>query len=217
MAMDLKGIGTKDLKKIDVESKEDVLLAEYEALCTESQRCSQLIAMVLWLGFSGFLVTTGALLVMADKTPSLLPLGACFLCIQSSAASTVLLGELWKLNRVGFYIREMVENRLSRTDPDGGGRLLNWEHWVFNNRARLFYITSLLFLQLPVAASALLLTVFHCCGSSDLSSALDPVLSQFKAHLVWVEVLWGVIFVDFAFVGFLAWKVWKPHWVVIKE
>jgi len=217
MAMDRKRIGTENLRNIDVESEEDVLLAEFEALCTEGQRCSQLLATVLWLGLSGLLVTIAALLVMAEKIPSLLPLGACFLCIQSSGASTVLLGELWKLKRVGFYVREMVENRLLRTDPAGGGRLLNWEHWVLNNRAWLFYVPSLLFLQVPVVASALLLIVFHFFRSSDLGLALDPLLSQFKEHSVWAWVLWAAISFDSAFVLFSAFKVWRPHWEVIRE
>ena len=131
---------------------DEVRLAEYEALRTESDRISQLLSNAVWAGITAFGLTIAgaAALVEKDSTPPLIvPCVALLLCIQSTAITVVYASELWKYIRVGSYVRKYIEfyfrRKYANTSPP-----MQWESWIAGHRARSLHIASLVFLQMPI-------------------------------------------------------------------
>jgi hypothetical protein len=109
------------------------------------------VSNTVWLGVTQFVVTIGAAAAFAKDNVNLRLLVLVLLYLLSLTASAMFLAELWKYARVGRYIREKIEKRLTVgvMEEDVYNRPMFWENWIKSRRAGKIYLVSLAILQLP--------------------------------------------------------------------
>lgn len=135
-------------------------IEEYKALREESLRSAQFISNTVWIGLSGYLlgITSFLFTINIDEKlrTSIYSITLIVLIIESIAASSMYLSEVFKYVRVGSYIRDKKE-KLYNKHIKMKVYAMNWESYIKNKRSNLFYIISLSILQLPVIFTILIL------------------------------------------------------------
>jgi hypothetical protein len=177
-------------RRADLSETDRVLLVEeYKALRAESLRCAQTVATTVWVGITGFLITSGAAVGAArfvQDHNALLQVSLIVLILQAFGASIMFLSEYWKFVRIGVYIRTKIEEQFETdvggfAERDGGEtktwRPMDWEHWIQGKRrAAWFPLASLFTLQLPAAIVIVL----------SLAVGLDAVVAGGPSNLLLV-------------------------------
>ena len=138
----------------DESAYDALVLEEYKALRAEILRCAGVISNTVWLGTSAFAVTIAAGLALdGDKAAGVYWI-LIALSIQSASATGMFLQELTKYARAGRYIREKIEHHFSEVARVLNNRRafehpLQWERWISHRRPWIYYLVSIIVLQLP--------------------------------------------------------------------
>jgi hypothetical protein len=161
-------INSNSIETNKASNRNPFLVAEYDALRNESLRCAQLISNSVWIGVTGFGLVIAAGASLLDKVPTisgalLASIVLIILCIQSIAISVIYLSELWKYIRVGYFLQTKIEP-MFEIQIGAESQSKHWEQWVKDHRASPLYLISIIFLQIPIILTLVLLIIYFFPG-----------------------------------------------------
>jgi hypothetical protein len=161
---DAKEIKKDDAEEIKFERQrfEQRCMEEYKALRAESIRCAGIISNTVWIGIAQFALTIAAAIASGKDSSGARLVFLILLSLESIAATSMYLSELWKYVRIGRYIRGKVESQYERIQGFNGKNIkafdhenvpMFWEHWINSRvagRSKSFTLVSLFILQIPI-------------------------------------------------------------------
>lgn len=153
-------------------------MEEYKALRAESLRCAGIISNVVWIGITQFAFTLAAAINLS-KDSSVRILFLMLLSLESIAATSMYLSELWKYARIGRYIREKIESQYKSTrDFKFEDSPICWENWIKHTagRSKSFTLISVFILQIPIVICISTIINYICPSFNELFPEIDLLI-----------------------------------------
>jgi len=187
---------------------ERLCIEEYKVLRDESLRCAGIMANTIWIGTTQFVATVGVAAHYTTGKPFLQLVFLVLLCLESTAASVMFLSELWKYARVGRYIREKVEKLFVPGDiGDVFSQPMYWVNWIKTHRSRLFYVFTLIFLQLPIFIAFIILVVSPSTKLCEWIPEIGGRSFILGISFCWRLLLWILVIIDVIIIFKMGWRV----------
>jgi hypothetical protein len=205
--------------KFERQRFEQRCMEEYKALRAESIRCAGIISNTVWIGIAQFALTIAAAIVSGKNTAGTPLVFLILLSLESIAATSMYLSELWKYVRIGRYIRGKIESQYEIMQGFDNKNIkafdhknvpMFWEHWINSSvagRSKSFTLVSLFILQIPIIVCIATIVEYFLSPFDTFFPELASLVSG--SVLPWRSLLLLITMtvIDLSIVFRLLWKI----------
>jgi hypothetical protein len=205
--------------KFERQRFEQRCMEEYKALRAESIRCAGIISNTVWIGIAQFALTIAASIASGKSSSGTRLLFLILLSLESIAATSMYLSELWKYVRIGRYIRGKIESQYEKIQDFNDKNIkafdhenvpMFWEHWINSRvagRSKSFTLVSLFILQIPIMVCIATIFEYFFPPFDALFPELDSLVSGNVLPWRSLLLLITMTVIDLSIVFRLIWKI----------